>query len=536
MIRSGSLAFVFGLLPVIACAFQQQPAGFTISGTVVEHATGRPLGGILVIVSPTTARDRLLSVLTGSDGRFSFTDLPAGKYSLLAQRRGEREVDGYQGTEGFSTGVVAGPEMNTRNLTFPLEAPARISGAVIDEDGEAVRQASVLLFRKFISSGLAQVNQAAQIATGSSGKFHFAHLAPGTYFIAVQAQPWYAQLQQPGVAAAQNARDLDVAYPLTYYGDVTTSMAAAPITLAEGGSVTVQIDLRAVPAIHVAILGMDTSQGGGVGVTVTTEGPGGVPILINAPTMGFNNSFELTGLAPGRYTVELQAVVSGEAQVSSRQTIDLADGSTLSVRGTAPASVSGHVTFEGPDHPSNGIRVLLSDGKRGSYAQLQQDGSFSFDSNNPVSPGRYEVYINNAPGGYVKSVAAKGAPVSGDTVEIAEGASVQLSVVVGNGVRSKLDGIALRDGKPVSAAMVLLLPQDLNRSLIIRRDQSDSDGTFTLPEISPGRYTLLAIDDGSDLAYQDPAVIRPYLAEGQVIDIPAEDNAPVKVKVIARKR
>ena len=88
----------------------------------------------------------------------------------------------------------------------------------------------------------------------------------------------------------------------------------------------------------------------------------------------------------------------------------------------------------------------------------------------------------------------------------------------------------------IAAAMVLLVPQDLNRSLIIRRDQSDSDGTFTLREIPPGRYTLLAIDDGSGLAYADPAAIQPYLAGGQVIDIPMADAGPVKVQVVARKR
>jgi hypothetical protein len=84
--------------------------------------------------------------------------------------------------------------------------------------------------------------------------------------------------------------------------------------------------------------------------------------------------------------------------------------------------------------------------------------------------------------------------------------------------------------------MILLLPQDQNRSLLIRRDQSDSDGTFTLPQVVPGRYTLLGIDDGRDLAYQDPSVMKPYLAGGQVIDIPLPNEELVKVNVVGRRR
>ncbi len=528
------------VLPLIACvpalalAFQQRSATFIISGTMVEHATNRPLGGVLVILSPNAARDRQLTVVTGADGRFTFTDLPAAKYSLLAERRGEQEIQGYLGIEGFSTGVVTGPGFQTGNLVFPLQAPASISGAVIDENGEPVAQATVILLRKGVSSGRQQVTQAEQKMTGSAGRFRFAHLSPGTYFVAVQARPWYARNPGPAVDSAQpeNAREFDVAYPVTYDGDTTNGSAAAPIKLAEGASVNIQIDLRAVPAIHVPITGVDLSQG--MSAMTLSEGPGGVEIATNSFVNGGNNTYELNGLAPGRYVVQLQSFTEGEARVYSRQMMDLAAGSTISLQNASSISVSGQVVFEGVDRPPQGTAVVLIDGAQRFNTQLQPDGSFSFKP--PPVPGRYEIYIQNVPDGYVKSVTAKEAAVSGDSIEIADGAAVQLSIVVGKGIRSKLDGIALKDGKPTSGAMILLLPQDLSRSLLIRRDQSDSDGTFTLPEVVPGRYTLLAIDDGSDLAYQDPAVMKPYLPGGQGIDMPLATDAPVKVNVIPRSR
>ncbi|MGC2659950.1 MAG: carboxypeptidase-like regulatory domain-containing protein, partial [Bryobacteraceae bacterium] len=88
-------------------------------------------------------------------------------------------------------------------------------------------------------------------------------------------------------------------------------------------------------------------------------------------------------------------------------------------------------------------------------------------------------------------------------------------------------------GVPCPAAMILLLPADGNPDLI-RRDQSDSDGTFTLPDVLPGRYTLVAIDNGHDLAYQDRAVMEKYLAQGQTVEIPLKNTAQITVKVQPR--
>ena len=99
---------------------------------------------------------------------------------------------------------------------------------------------------------------------------------------------------------------------------------------------------------------------------------------------------------------------------------------------------------------------------------------------------------------------------------------------------TKLDGIALRNGKPYPAAMVLLVPQPLNQGNGIPRDQSDSDGTFTLPDVHPGRYSLLAIDHGRDLEYHNPKVLAPYLAHAETIDLPSNGAAAVQVNVQPR--
>jgi hypothetical protein len=80
--------------------------------------------------------------------------------------------------------------------------------------------------------------------------------------------------------------------------------------------------------------------------------------------------------------------------------------------------------------------------------------------------------------------------------------------------------------------MVVLVPQDIaNNALLFRRDQSDSDGSFTLANAVPGSYTVIAIANGWDLDWTNPAVLQPYLKRGEAVQVPADGKLQVKVKV-----
>lgn len=101
---------------------------------------------------------------------------------------------------------------------------------------------------------------------------------------------------------------------------------------------------------------------------------------------------------------------------------------------------------------------------------------------------------------------------------------------------STVEGLVLKDGQPFAGAMVLLVPREGPGSTLLRRDQSDSDGTFSLPNVAPGRYTIVAIDDGRELAYAEPGVLNAYLKSGRVVDAPEAAGAKLEVAVISRRR
>jgi len=78
----------------------------------------------------------------------------------------------------------------------------------------------------------------------------------------------------------------------------------------------------------------------------------------------------------------------------------------------------------------------------------------------------------------------------------------------------------------------VLVPQDpADNAPLFRRDQSDSDGTFTLPDVVPGQYTVLAIANGWDLDWSNPTVLQPYLKRGAAVQVPPNGKLQVKVQV-----
>jgi hypothetical protein len=76
-------------------------------------------------------------------------------------------------------------------------------------------------------------------------------------------------------------------------------------------------------------------------------------------------------------------------------------------------------------------------------------------------------------------------------------------------------GFARKDGKGMAGIMVVLVPKDLTALQgLVRRDQSDSDGSFSLNNVVPGQYTVVAIEDGWELDWERPEVISRYLPGG----------------------
>ena len=64
---------------------------------------------------------------------------------------------------------------------------------------------------------------------------------------------------------------------------------------------------------------------------------------------------------------------------------------------------------------------------------------------------------------------------------------------------------------------------------LMRRDQSDTDGSFTLRDVAPGQYTVVAIEDGWELDWSRPEAMARYLQQGTAVNVTAHSGNLIRL-------
>lgn len=505
---------------------RKTPVGtFQISGVVVNANTGQPLARTRVGVTAVNGSDAPFPVLTGSDGRFSFIHLLAGKYVLSALRPGF-PPQSFNQHEFFSTAIAVGPNLKSTGLIFRLQPEAVITGTVRDEADEPIRDATVMLFRRALENGRLITQRIRNEQTDDQGGYRFGQLPAGSMLIAVRARPWYAQTTQVwnnGQSVSPNS-DLDVAYPVTFYPGVTDSDSATPIELHAGDQLSADFVLRAMPSARLNIHKTDAdprhpfSAGLMQRLFDTTE-------YIQTQNIWRDDIFSISGFAPGNYIVQMNTGGGEERNlelsISGESTID-ADNFPLK----PTAKVSGTLQVSGYSGAlSKAIIQLEQDSPRQiEQSAVSADGTFEIEH---VPSGNYEVKLFGFPDTFLQNVSGSGA--KGRFVKVT-GPDVSLRVLAAKGA-GNVTGTVFQGDAPYAGAMVVLMPENIRSDLsLVRRDQSDSDGTFTLSDVAPGNYTLLAIIDGWDLNWSDSDTLAPYLSQGQPVTVTRSSKVDLKIE------
>jgi Carboxypeptidase regulatory-like domain len=501
-------------------------SGYRIAGTIVSKTDGHPLARARITVRDAKDSKKFESLVTSENGKFEFKGLPAGKYDLHGARRGFISAS-YDQHDQFSSAIVTGSGLETEALVLRLAPAAIIAGKILDEAGEPVRHATATLYYDDHSGGVDQIRQARATQTDDQGAYEIAGVMPGTYFLSASAKPWYAihPSTNPGAFSAEGKpadttnvdRSVDVAYPLTYYSDVTDAESATPIPIRGGERLQVEIHLNPVSSLRLLFRVPNNGNRGEVfprleqpafdGSTPLQE----VGLLVVSPGV-----VEVTGIPAGRYNVQLYGAgagiqMKGVDLSKNGEEIDVSNGETLSTVKIS-VEVPGEATL--PPH----LTVGLSSGSR-VFARVQAFNPKGEAELAQIAPGRYEVLVWNGKPYSIARISSEGAEVSGHTITVTAASSPSVSLTVVGGSLN-VEGTAKRAGKPFAGAMVVLVPKNPegNRGLF-RRDQSDLDGTFNLQNVVPGSYTVLAIENGWDLDWSQPAVIDAYLSHGRTIEV-----------------
>jgi len=523
-LRSKPLAlFIAIVLLLLALPAPAQTPQFRIAGTIVNANTNAPLRRATITAHTVEGHLPVASAESDSDGHFVLDHLPAAKYDLFASRRGFLSA-AYDQHGQFSTAIVTGSDQQTENLVFRLIPSALLRGSVTADGGDPVDQAQVMLFRK--PSGEApgeRISEAGATQTDDTGAYEFSNLQPGDYLIAVQAEPWYALHRFNPQSRQREPNDpsaaLDAAFPITFYESTTDEASAASITLTGGNSAVANIALQAVPALHLRVDAItelmspsDSDQSEKIphdlrpslDLRQTLFGTKALNVELQN-TGPDKNDLEFNGIAPGKYQLA-QGDYLLDLDASNSQHIDPTQGTpTVALKGALrPYSASDppgniFVTLEPTDHHQNPITVQCS------------DLAFQLAT---VPPGNWNLWVDSETGPLaVTRIAANNHWRDGNEINVRE-RSLTLAVALAQ-QETTIEGVVHKGKKTFPGAMIVLVPPSgLPLRSFLRRDQSDSDGSFSLRGVAPGQYTLVAIENGWFLDWNHPDFLARYLPGG----------------------
>jgi hypothetical protein len=414
---------------------------------------------------------------------------------------------------------------------------AAISGRVINEAGEPVQQARVTLYREHPEAVADRITHMSTVMTDERGEYEFDPLPPGRYFVTATATPWYAVHPMPepknSVFGYRSAVDpaVDVAYPLVFYPNATSSDGATPIELKGGEEFTADMQMTPLPALTITVQHPASEVFNGQNLVLITK-VFGQEEMAPAANSFVNGTQALVGIAPGQYSLE--EFRSGIP--IHLQAVDLTNGSVSLPPIEADALATVKVTLvptAGAALPS-GIRVELQPPGGMGPMQTSQNSVVEFHDT-PAGEYRLVALAENR-SLHIAGVAVEGQMMADRRVHVSGSGTVSATVTLA-GIGVKVQGFALRDGKPAAGSMVVLVPAGADTSEeLFRRDEADLDGRFTLNNVPPGKYILVAIDDGWELRWNDSKALMPYLLQGRPVAIAGSAEVHLTEPVVLQTR
>jgi uncharacterized protein (DUF2141 family) len=154
-----------------------------IAGTVLTEGSGAAVRRARVTLTGAELRGSR-SATTTDQGAFSFTALPAGRYTLSASKPGYVNISygaRRAGRPGTPIQLVDGQKMEKAILSLPKGAV--VTGVVIDEHGEASPGTQVRVMRAVMRTGEKTYEQAGQDQTDDRGIYRIYGLQPGDYIV-----------------------------------------------------------------------------------------------------------------------------------------------------------------------------------------------------------------------------------------------------------------------------------------------------------------------------------------------------------------
>ena len=539
--------------------------GTAVIGGVVTSAGDYPAPVRRARVTLAAGSAGQVQVTTDDRGRFAFLDVPAGRYTLTAEKPGY--VKTFHGSRRIGSGpgsaIAVADGQRIADVAMTLLRGAVIAGTIADEHGRPVAGAQVRVYQAQTVDGerkfVAPPGPIEWATSDDRGRYRIYGLTPGEYTVRSTGGGGVAldvrQMTTGEIEAAERLLRGRASEPIPdpprvtragmFYPGVIDVLQAQTIALGPGEERT-GVDIRSVL--------VRSSRVEGVAV-----GPAGQPILnamiglanLSAASLWSSpgsirpaapdGQWAIPSIAPGRYLffgrsagddrapnapltlwTELEVSV-GQADVTGA-VLQFLPGATISGRLSAATS--------SPLDPTR-LRVSLTALTQIAGASLAipaaipaPDGSFTIAG---VPPGRYRVSIAGASAWHLQSAAIDGRDVLDSAVEVRHGQNVGALTVTLTDRPTVISGTMFdRLGRPTPEYSIVVFSTNRSHWTTAPRRMSGavklgSDGRFSVVGLPAGEYFMAALVDPDPALLTTPAfleelaasAIRMTLADGE---------------------
>lgn len=522
------------LLFIPAGLFQAQESNsqqtFEVRGTVLNSVTHEPIARAQV----TLAGANSSSQLTDNEGRFDFTNIPAGGSMLQARRPGFFG----QGTgRDLDLPIVVGA--NVPDHVLQLEPAGVITGHIALSASDSGSNIRIQLMRRTIQEGRARWQPFGMKMTNSEGAFRFGNLQPGDYKLntVTSIDPDAASSQAP----------VRWGFPSVSYPQEGGDNTAGFLKIGPGQQVNAELSLTRAPFYSVTIP-VANPQGYSVQISGENGRLNDVSMLYDSQQQQFR-----AWLPSGSYTVSIQTYPPAPGFASQAITVRNApvQMGSLTILPIHPIPVTIHKEFASTNNPpqiidiENGKQVEFSrdvnlmffsmasdesDGVNLRHEPGSDDSSWLLEN---ALPGKYwvQAYANQ---GYVASITSGGTNLAQDPLVIGPGgAAAPIDIILRNDmatlsvrVKSALDP---HPDAQTTLGYLYLVPQFDTTSVV--QESVPLQQTMNIGNLQPGTYRVFALDHPTDLEYHNPKALEAHAGKGQTVTLESNGTASIDLDV-----
>jgi protocatechuate 3,4-dioxygenase beta subunit len=537
--------------------------------TTVEDAP-RPLRRARVTITGTGLRGSVQTI-TDDAGRFAFGGLPAGRYTLMADK--PAYLPAYYGSrriaEGPGTPIPIADGQRVANIRIGLLRGAALDGTVVDEHGKPLASAQVSALRAVMTGGdrkLSMPRGARFATTDDRGRYRLYGLPPGEYTVraGVQNPAGGARASTPAALEAAARGGLPQAGPAVmrsgvYLPGVADAAQAEFVSLAAGAERT-GVDL-VVPLVRASrIDGLAITAGGqplqNVLVGIANLSTGSMWTSVGGVRPSADGRFSLASMPPGRYLffgrgteragtdaspgTNLPLHTSTEVLVGEGETVEAVLQFLPGVRVAGRVAPIGQAPM--PDLSAFKLGLTALPGISGASvalapATLGADGSFVSTG---VPPGKYRLALSGSGPWVLRSAIFQGRDTLDLPLEVQPGRDVADMIVTLTDRPAEISG-QLTDqlDRPAPEYAIVAFSTDRAHWTSAPRRVSGvvrvgSDGTFVVRGLPPGEYFLAALTDPDPAQLGDPSFLEYLATASQRITLAEGEKKVEDLKLAAR--